>query len=58
MNLLFVVNNPKDWELSVPGVTVVPARAYLTDAQYFEDRSARVFNLCRSYKYQSAGYYL
>ena len=58
MNLLFVVNNPKDWELSIPGVTVVPARAYLTDAQYFEDRSARVFNLCRSYKYQSAGYYV
>lgn len=58
MNLLFVVNNPKDWPLEVPGVTVVPARAYLTDAQYFEDRSAKVFNLCRSYKYQSAGYYV
>ncbi len=58
MNLLFVVNNPKDWLLEIPGVTVVPARAYLTDAQYFEDRSARVFNLCRSYKYQSAGYYV
>jgi len=58
LNLLFVVNNPKDWPLEIPGVTVVPARAYLTDAQYFEDRSARVFNLCRSYKYQSAGYYV
>jgi glutathione synthase/RimK-type ligase-like ATP-grasp enzyme len=58
VNLLFVVNNPKDWPLEIPGVTVVPARAYLTDAQYFEDRSAKVFNLCRSYKYQSAGYYV
>ncbi len=58
MNLLFVVNNPKDWPLEIPGVTVVPARSYLTDAQYFEDRSAKVFNLCRSYKYQSAGYYV
>ena len=58
MNLLFVVNNPKDWPLEIPGATVVPARAYLTDAQYFEDRSAKVFNLCRSYKYQSAGYYV
>ncbi|HET7924503.1 MAG TPA: RimK-like ATPgrasp N-terminal domain-containing protein, partial [Rhodanobacteraceae bacterium] len=58
MNLLFVVDNPKDWPLEMPGATVVPARAYLTDAQYFEDRSAKVFNLCRSYKYQSAGYYV
>jgi len=58
VNILFVVNNPKDWPLEIPGVTVVPARTYLTDAQYFEERGAKVFNLCRSYKYQSAGYYV
>jgi glutathione synthase/RimK-type ligase-like ATP-grasp enzyme len=37
---------------------VVPARTYLTDPAYGEDRSARVFNLCRSYRYQSLGYYV
>jgi glutathione synthase/RimK-type ligase-like ATP-grasp enzyme len=58
LNILFVVNNPKDWPLEIPGVTVVPARTYLTDPQYFEERGAKVFNLCRSYKYQSAGYYV
>ncbi len=58
MNILFVVDNPKDWPLEIPGVTVVPARNYLTQSQYFEERGAKVFNLCRSYKYQSAGYYV
>jgi len=58
LNFLFVVNNPKDWPLEIPGVTVVPARTYLTDPKYFDYKAAKVFNLCRSYKYQSAGYYV
>ena len=31
MNVLFVVNNPRDWPLHIAGVEVVPARAYLTE---------------------------
>jgi len=58
MNILLVVNNPKNWPLNIPGVTVTSARAYLTDPTYSEDRSAKVFNLCRSYGYQSSGYYV
>ncbi len=58
MNILFVVTRAEDWPLDVPGVQVVPARAYLTDPGYSEDRSARVFNLCKSYRYQSVGYYV
>ena len=58
MSILIVVNNPRDWPLDVPGVTVVPARAYLTDPAYGSDRSARVFNLCKTYRYQSLGYYV
>jgi glutathione synthase/RimK-type ligase-like ATP-grasp enzyme len=58
MSILIVVNNPRDWPLDVPGVTVVPARAYLTDPAYGGDRSARVFNLCKTYRYQSLGYYV
>ncbi len=58
MNILFVVNNTKDWPIEIPGVTLVQARTYLTDPQYFDYRSAKVFNLCRSYRYQSAGYYV
>jgi len=58
MSILVVVSNIHDWPLAVPGVTVVPARAYLTDPAYGSDRSARVFNLCKSYRYQSLGYYV
>ena len=58
MNILLVVNNPTNWPLHIPGVTVTSARSYLTDPVYSEDRSARVFNLCRSYAYQSTGYYV
>jgi len=55
---LIVVNNPKNWSLHVPGVPVVSARDYLTDPAYSTTRSLKVFNLCRSYKYQSMGYYV
>jgi glutathione synthase/RimK-type ligase-like ATP-grasp enzyme len=57
MNLL-VVDNPETWSLHIPGVPVVSARTYLTDAHYSELRKATVFNLCRSYRYQSSGYYV
>lgn len=57
MSILIVVDDPRDWPLDIPGVSVVPARAYLTDPAYGEGRSVKVFNLCRSYRYQSLGYY-
>lgn len=58
MTILIVVENPRDWPLDIAGVSVVAARAYLTDPAWGEDRAARVFNLCRSYRYQSLGYYV
>jgi glutathione synthase/RimK-type ligase-like ATP-grasp enzyme len=58
MELLIVVNNPNDWPLDIPGVDLVSARAYLTDPRYSDLRGAKVFNLCRSYRYQSYGYYV
>ncbi len=58
MPTLIVVDDPRKWVLDIPEVEVVPARAYLTDPTYAERRRAKVFNLCRSYKYQSIGYYV
>jgi glutathione synthase/RimK-type ligase-like ATP-grasp enzyme len=56
---LIVVDEPQDWPLEkVPGVEVVGARSYLTDPAYNGLRGARIFNLCRSYRYQSLGYYV
>lgn len=58
MSVLLIVDNPRDWPLDIPGVGVVPARAYLTEPAYGEGRSVKVFNLCKSYRYQSLGYYV
>lgn len=58
MNLLLVVDRPEDWPLELPGVEVVPPRTYLTDPRYSGLRGAKLFNLCRSYRYQSLGYYV
>ncbi len=58
MDILFVVDSPKDWPEEIPGVEIVPARHYLTDPRYGRRRGVRVQNLCRSYQYQSLGYYV
>lgn len=58
MAVLIVVDDPGNWPLEIPEVEVVAARSYLTDPGYTERRGARVFNLCRSYRYQSTGYYV
>lgn len=58
MAVLIVVNNPLDWPFDLPGVELVAARKYLTEPRYSSIRGARVFNLCRSYRYQSTGYYV
>jgi glutathione synthase/RimK-type ligase-like ATP-grasp enzyme len=55
---LIVVDDLKDWPLQLEGVELVPAKSYLTDARYMNMRDAKVFNLCRSYRYQSIGYYV
>jgi glutathione synthase/RimK-type ligase-like ATP-grasp enzyme len=56
--ILIVVNNPKDWQLKIPGVEVVSSKSYLTNPEKASQKNAKVFNLCRSYKYQSSGYYV
>ncbi len=58
MPILVVASNPKDWPFQIANVEVVDARSYLTDARFSEMRNVRLFNLCRSYRYQSAGYYV
>lgn len=58
MPILIIVNEPRDLPLHFEGVELVAARTYLTDSGYAMMRGAKVFNLCTSYRYQSAGYYV
>ncbi len=58
MPAVVVANSPKDWPFQIPNVDVVDAKSYLTKPEYSELRNVRVFNLCRSYRYQTHGYYV
>jgi len=58
MSTLVVVHNKADWPLTLPDVEVVSARRYLTDPAFHRQRGTKVFNLCKSYRYQSLGYYV
>jgi hypothetical protein len=58
MRNVVVVNNAKDWEFSIENAEVISAREYISEGRYSEERNVRVFNVCRSYRYQSIGYYV
>ncbi|HEX3657225.1 MAG TPA: RimK family protein [Pirellulales bacterium] len=58
MQILIVVDNAKEWPFDISGVEVVDARSYLTKPEYGELRGVKLFNLCRSYRYQTLGYYV
>ncbi len=58
MSILIVVTEPREWPFEIPEVQVVDVRSYLTKTEYSEMRSAKVVNLCRSYRYQTTGYYV
>jgi len=58
MQILLVVNQNDKWPLNIDGVQIVTSRAYLSDPQFSLMRRVRVFNLCKSYSYQSVGYYV
>lgn len=53
-----VVTNPSNWKLPLDKVEVVSARDYLAPGNFRKAQPGRVFNLCRSYQYQSIGYYV
>ena len=59
MTTIIVTSDPRDWPFEIPGVDHVDAWNYLTSPEIASaNRSTRVFNLCRSYRYQSTGYYV
>jgi glutathione synthase/RimK-type ligase-like ATP-grasp enzyme len=53
-----VVENVKRWPFHIEGVEVVSAKSYLVEPRFSDLRRAAVFNLCRSYGYQTVGYYV
>lgn len=58
METLLILTNPLKWNFILPGVTIISSREYLTNNQWAEKRKLKIFNLSKSYKYQSEGYYV
>ncbi|MBU1086544.1 MAG: RimK family protein [Candidatus Omnitrophica bacterium] len=58
MRNIIVVNNPKTWDLRIENVEVISAADYLNKSENIDTRQTRIFNLCRSYRYQATGYYV
>jgi len=58
VSVLVVIENPEDCSLVFSGVEPVAARAYLTDETFTGLRGVKIINICRSYRYQSMGYYV
>lgn len=58
MTALLVVDHPDQWPLEFPSTEVISADDYLRDTRFSSLKQARVYNLCDSYAYQTAGYYV
>jgi len=58
MKFLIVVDDTANLDVNLPNTEIVSANSYLTDNEYSEKKDFKVFNLCKSYKYQSYGYYV
>jgi len=58
MRALVVVENTDRFHLQIPGVEVVSAKEYLTRPNPAWKSRVVVFNLCRTYGYQTTGYYV
>lgn len=58
MQTVLVTDDPKSWDFLSHLAPVVQASDYLSDEGYHQNKSLRVINLCRSYNYQTIGYYV
>jgi len=58
LTALLVIENAKRWPLRLQGAEVVSARDYLVGGEWTERRGLRVYNFCRTYGYQTLGYYV
>ncbi|HTF20234.1 MAG TPA: RimK family protein [Chryseolinea sp.] len=58
MPKLIVVENPDKWKFSLHDVEVITPSKYIAGEYSPESRGLKVINMCKSYQYQSLGYYV
>ncbi len=58
MKNVVVVDSVSEWPHKLGDYIVISDYDYLTHSDFQNSKNMRVFNLCRSYRYQSSGYYV
>ncbi|MGC3946303.1 MAG: RimK family protein [Chryseolinea sp.] len=58
MPKLIIVESPDKWKFSLPDVEVITPSKYIAGSYPPETRGLKVINMCKSYQYQSLGYYV
>jgi glutathione synthase/RimK-type ligase-like ATP-grasp enzyme len=58
MQKLIVVENPANWQFNLEDVEVITPASYISREIYQQSKGLKVINLCKSYQYQSLGYYV
>jgi glutathione synthase/RimK-type ligase-like ATP-grasp enzyme len=58
MQKLIIVENPDHWEFNIYDAEVTTPANYISNETYQQFKGLKVINLCKSYQYQSLGYYV
>ena len=58
MPKLIIVEKPETWNFQIEDAEVVSADEYISGEPYQAMKNVKVLNLCKSYQYQSEGYYV
>ncbi len=58
MPKLIIVENPDQWQFNLEDVEVITPSRYISGDAYQDTKGVKVINLCKSYQYQSIGYYV
>lgn len=58
MPKLIIVDNPDNWKFNFNDVEVITPSEYISGKDYEDTGAMKVINLCKSYQYQSLGYYV
>src|SRR6187551_2518812 len=58
MSKFIIVENPDHWKFSLEDVEVISPVRYISDVAYQDAKGLKIINLCKSYQYQSIGYYV
>jgi len=58
MPKFIVVDRPESWSFTLEDVEVISPESYISGESYQTARNLKVLNLCKSYQYQSEGYYV